>query len=217
MIKAKIFKYKIIKVKPITELVKFKDHRRLKVFYSKGCVCVNCGLVGTKLGYGMDKNGGFHWDVYTDDFYPLTIDHIIPRSKGGGDELDNLQPMCYKCNSIKGNGDIKIPFETHNINKNRVKLLLKYNDTTFNVGDIVYNCISGKLVGTIIDFKPNNKHPQKELSAVIEGKNKDSLYSLRQLGKLKSVFNVDYDNFKPKPIMYGDGSIQIGNKLIKHM
>lgn len=31
-----------------------------------------------------------------------TIDHIVPLSKGGGNEDDNLQPMCWDCNRAKG-------------------------------------------------------------------------------------------------------------------
>lgn len=33
----------------------------------------------------------------------LTIDHIVPLSKGGSDELHNLQTMCQKCNFKKAN------------------------------------------------------------------------------------------------------------------
>jgi len=33
----------------------------------------------------------------------LTIDHIIPKSKGGGDYYENYQLLCGNCNSIKGN------------------------------------------------------------------------------------------------------------------
>ena len=33
----------------------------------------------------------------------LEVDHIVPKSLGGPDSLDNYQALCYKCNSNKGN------------------------------------------------------------------------------------------------------------------
>ncbi|MFD2937086.1 HNH endonuclease [Spirosoma flavum] len=35
----------------------------------------------------------------------LHVDHILPRSKGGKDELSNLQTLCLKCNIGKSNRD----------------------------------------------------------------------------------------------------------------
>lgn len=46
--------------------------------------CVICGL------------GGIDYTQF------LQIDHIIPRSKGGRTDPDNLQTLCVICNASKG-------------------------------------------------------------------------------------------------------------------
>ena len=33
---------------------------------------------------------------------PLTLDHVIPRTRGGSNDWDNLVCCCTKCNNFKG-------------------------------------------------------------------------------------------------------------------
>ncbi len=41
------------------------------------------------------------------DKKPLTIDHIVPKVKGGQDSWTNLVTACQKCNNLKGNKSLK--------------------------------------------------------------------------------------------------------------
>lgn len=79
-----------------------KGHRRLTVFYHKGLKCSSCDKVGKYVIEAKDPGGGIHIDVYTESLELMTVDHIIPKAKGGKNILTNYQPMCNKCNSKKG-------------------------------------------------------------------------------------------------------------------
>ena len=52
-------------------------------------------LFGRQEGYCAGCRGFF-------EMRNFTVDHIIARSKGGTDHLDNLQLLCGACNSMKG-------------------------------------------------------------------------------------------------------------------
>jgi 5-methylcytosine-specific restriction endonuclease McrA len=39
------------------------------------------------------------------DLKGLEVDHILPRNRGGTDDLENLQALCYSCNAMKRDRD----------------------------------------------------------------------------------------------------------------
>jgi 5-methylcytosine-specific restriction endonuclease McrA len=64
---------------------------------------------------------------------PLTIDHMLPKSRGGEDSWENLITACTRCNSIKGN---RTPHEAHMpplrqpVSPSHITLMRQYLTTT---------------------------------------------------------------------------------------
>lgn len=81
------------------------SQKRLSVFKKSLC-CVKCGLRGNF--FLIQKSGAWDWHInlwhISDNGFKrlMTIDHKLPRAKGGTDDVDNLQTMCSKCNHNKG-------------------------------------------------------------------------------------------------------------------
>ena len=97
------------------DLVKSRMHDELGLFYNgvhRTDVPMRTDL-GQVQKYNSPENkkhlygeqGGYCLGCET-HFQPqhLTVDHIIPRSKGGTDHISNLQLLCGSCNSTKGTG-----------------------------------------------------------------------------------------------------------------
>lgn len=84
------------------------NSQRYQVFFTKGITCSCCGIKGKYFAKEKFSNQkSYHLNLYAIDKngneVMMTKDHIIPKSKGGKDELDNYQPMCFICNKAKGN------------------------------------------------------------------------------------------------------------------
>lgn len=82
--------------------------KRAKVFHKKGIMCVNCGVEGNFFALEKDKGGGLHLDLYgliDGEEVLITIDHIIPKSKGGVNKMINFQTMCKLCNEMKADSE----------------------------------------------------------------------------------------------------------------
>ena len=84
--------------------------------FKKSLSCVCCDLTGThfllqfsgsKLAWENKSNISAHFNLFAGDIM-LSKDHILPKSKGGKDYIDNLQTMCVKCNCLKGNMNINL-------------------------------------------------------------------------------------------------------------
>ena len=72
------------------------DHRRKSSGY----------ISGTKR-YDILKRAKFCCELcgISAEKKALEVDHIIPRNKGGSDDQDNLQALCYSCNAMKRDRD----------------------------------------------------------------------------------------------------------------
>ena len=63
------------------------------------------GTPGTAKEIRTDVCGAaIRWEDHgdTDSMYGWEVDHILPKSQGGGDDLDNLQALHWQNNRQKG-------------------------------------------------------------------------------------------------------------------
>jgi diadenosine tetraphosphate (Ap4A) HIT family hydrolase/5-methylcytosine-specific restriction endonuclease McrA len=67
----------------------------------------SAGYVSGTLRYEVLKRAKFHCELcgISAKDKALEVDHIVPRNKGGEDDISNLQALCYSCNAMKRDRD----------------------------------------------------------------------------------------------------------------
>lgn len=84
--------------------------QRYELFLSN-ITCVHCGLVASY--YKLERQPAsrrYHFNLYgikDGQEVLFTKDHIVPKSKGGGNQMHNYQTMCTICNIEKGSNIVK--------------------------------------------------------------------------------------------------------------
>jgi len=76
---------------------------RLRTFKELSCDCIECGRKGTHFRIQGNEDRNPHMGLWSNDGIEMTKDHIIPKSFGGFDVIENMQTMCVRCNNRKGN------------------------------------------------------------------------------------------------------------------
>ena len=83
------------------------NSQRIKLFKLKGCKCVRCGIEGKFFAYEGTNKKEAHLNLYAIDKNGnevlMTKDHILPKSRGGANQMTNYVTMCSICNFAKGN------------------------------------------------------------------------------------------------------------------
>ena len=87
-----------------SKLDEYKARRGKRIWQHRR---VSAGYISGTLRYEVLKRARFRCELcgVSADVRALEVDHIVPRSRGGTDDPDNLQALCYRCNSMKRDRD----------------------------------------------------------------------------------------------------------------
>ena len=92
----------------------YVDKKAYLLERERGC-CIYCGIHASKA--------------------KMQIDHVVPKSKGGTDSLNNLVLSCHECNQVKGSQDVQTYLKGRPSVLKRVKARLRQDVQTYLKGN----------------------------------------------------------------------------------
>ena len=78
--------------------------KRWRIYKRDGYTCVSCGVVGISVVWWRERKGASHYDllaIKNGSEVMMTMDHTVPKAKGGSNKDSNVTCMCEPCNSKK--------------------------------------------------------------------------------------------------------------------
>jgi diadenosine tetraphosphate (Ap4A) HIT family hydrolase len=98
--------------KEIRQLVEVCDVKIDEYIESRGSAIwahrkKTAGYISGTIRYEILKRAKFRCELcgISAESKALEVDHILPRNKGGSDDITNLQALCYSCNAMKRDRD----------------------------------------------------------------------------------------------------------------
>jgi diadenosine tetraphosphate (Ap4A) HIT family hydrolase/5-methylcytosine-specific restriction endonuclease McrA len=87
-----------------SKLDEYKARRGRRIWQHRRA---SAGYVPGTARYEVLKRARFRCELcgVSADVRALEVDHIVPRNRGGTDDPDNLQALCYSCNATKRDRD----------------------------------------------------------------------------------------------------------------
>ena len=103
--------------------------KRMIVFNEQNGKCAICGN-----SFNLVKNTH---DCYYDGAV-MNIDHIVPKSLGGSNKIENLRGLCYRCNTSRNNkvGKVAAQVIINSIEKISIELFVSRMRDDLNTGII---------------------------------------------------------------------------------
>ena len=88
-----------------TKIFKVNSKRKMFWYYFIKSNNLTCRVTNKKVAYcslDMEKDKSLHYNFYSEDGELFNIDHKLPKSLGGTNDIDNVQPMIAEENRKKG-------------------------------------------------------------------------------------------------------------------